>query len=199
MSIKAIETKAFGHRFRSRLEARWALFFEEMEMGWEYEPEGFEIDGICYLPDFRVWTPFCKPIWYEVKPKTVLHDHKFSAFRHALAQQAGVSELNEVRAQLLSGDPFHNAFEQFRGSNCGYKGAAPCPRCNYMTPYVPAGAYVDDDHGCGEYFQSICVPCSTECDDWNGWIGFIVSDYDEDDAIHKVRRAAELARSARFT
>lgn len=52
MDIKPIETIYNGYRFRSRLEARWAVFFDEMEIKYEYEPEGFEIDGEKYLPDF---------------------------------------------------------------------------------------------------------------------------------------------------
>ena len=52
MTIKAIETKYNGYRFRSRLEARWAVFFDTMGIEYQYEPEGYEIDGIRYLPDF---------------------------------------------------------------------------------------------------------------------------------------------------
>ena len=51
--MKAIETYYKGYRFRSRLEARWAVFFDACGAGWEYEPEGFVLnDGTCYLPDF---------------------------------------------------------------------------------------------------------------------------------------------------
>lgn len=51
--IKAIETQYKGYRFRSRLEARWAVFFDALGIAWEYEPEGFELsDGTWYLPDF---------------------------------------------------------------------------------------------------------------------------------------------------
>ena len=51
--IKAIETEYKGYRFRSRLEARWAVFFDAIGAKWEYEPEGYELaDGTMYLPDF---------------------------------------------------------------------------------------------------------------------------------------------------
>lgn len=53
MDIQPIETRYKGYRFRSRLEARWAVFFDACGIDWEYEPEGFCIDGeINYLPDF---------------------------------------------------------------------------------------------------------------------------------------------------
>lgn len=65
MNIKAIETVYKGYRFRSRLEARWAVFFDALGIEWEYEKEGFDLgDGDKYLPDF--WLPQRK-CWVEIK------------------------------------------------------------------------------------------------------------------------------------
>lgn len=50
--IKAIETRYKGYRFRSRLEARWAVAFASLGIKWNYEPEGFDVCGRLYLPDF---------------------------------------------------------------------------------------------------------------------------------------------------
>jgi len=61
---RPIETDYKGCRFRSRLEARWAVFFDALDIEWDYEPEGFELDGTRYLPDF--WLPGID-IWVEVK------------------------------------------------------------------------------------------------------------------------------------
>lgn len=63
-TIRPIETRYAGCRFRSRLEARWAVFFDTLGVRWEYEPEGFDIDGRLYLPDFLL--PDCGT-WVEVK------------------------------------------------------------------------------------------------------------------------------------
>lgn len=60
----AIETVYKGCRFRSRLEARWAVFFDALGIEWRYEEQGYEVDGHRYLPDF--WLPACKA-WAEVK------------------------------------------------------------------------------------------------------------------------------------
>lgn len=68
-AITPIETRYAGCRFRSRLEARWAVFFDALAIPWEYEPQGFAFDGFAYLPDF--WLPH-QNVWYEVKPRTVL-------------------------------------------------------------------------------------------------------------------------------
>lgn len=50
--IKAIQTFYKGYHFRSRLEARWAVFFDALGIKWKYEDQGYERDGEKYLPDF---------------------------------------------------------------------------------------------------------------------------------------------------
>ena len=67
MSVRAIETEYKGYRFRSRLESRWAVFFDALGIRYEYEQEGFELpSGMRYLPDF--FLPDIKGgIYVEVK------------------------------------------------------------------------------------------------------------------------------------
>lgn len=62
--IKPIETVYRGYRFRSRLEARWAVFFDNASIPFEYEKEGFDVRGTWYLPDF--WLPEQR-CWVEIK------------------------------------------------------------------------------------------------------------------------------------
>lgn len=69
MVPKAIDTQYKGCRFRSRLEARWAVFFDALGIEWEYEKEGYELptyggNTFHYLPDF--WLPN-ERLWFEVK------------------------------------------------------------------------------------------------------------------------------------
>jgi hypothetical protein len=68
VNLKPIETTYMGYKFRSRLEAKWAVFFDALGIAWEYEFEGFVLrDGTWYLPDF--WLPtFDGGMWAEVKP-----------------------------------------------------------------------------------------------------------------------------------
>jgi hypothetical protein len=63
--IRPIETCYKGYRFRSRLEARWAVFFDTLGIEWEYEKEGYETKFGKYLPDF--WFPELN-CFAEVKP-----------------------------------------------------------------------------------------------------------------------------------
>jgi hypothetical protein len=68
--IQAIETVYKGFRFRSRLEARWAVFFDRMGWNWAYEHQGFDLESGRYLPDFEV-TVDGVAIFVEIKPKPV--------------------------------------------------------------------------------------------------------------------------------
>src|SRR5699024_1000503 len=65
--MKAIQTKYNGYHFRSRLEARWAIFFDALGIRYEYEAEGYVLeDGKYYLPDF--WLPDLQAL-VEIKPR----------------------------------------------------------------------------------------------------------------------------------
>lgn len=113
--MKAIETAYKGCRFRSRLEARWAVFFEELVVPWEYEPEGFELDdiGTRYLPDFRIHPTHKEYYWVEIKPFAPSAEEKRKA--DILATQDAHSVF------IFSGDPFQpTSYDFFRqGSHSG--------------------------------------------------------------------------------
>lgn len=71
---RAIETEYAGCMFRSRLEAKWAVFFDHYGITWQYEREGYELTerldpfdepaSFRYLPDF--WLPE-QGLHFEVK------------------------------------------------------------------------------------------------------------------------------------
>ena len=66
-----IQTEYRGYRFRSRLEARWAVFLDAIGRPWEYERQGYSLPSGNYLPDF--WLPIeheAHPdagYWLEIK------------------------------------------------------------------------------------------------------------------------------------
>jgi hypothetical protein len=56
MTITPIETLYRGHYFRSKAEARFAVFLDCLGIEWEYEPQGFDLgNGLKYLPDFKIY------------------------------------------------------------------------------------------------------------------------------------------------
>jgi hypothetical protein len=101
MTIKAIETIYKGYRFRSRLEARWAVFFDALGIMWEYEPEGFEFGGAKYLPDFYI--PFCNT-YFEIKPISIIDTNEYrkmlNMFYDIMYHSGG-----DMKISALCGDP----------------------------------------------------------------------------------------------
>ncbi len=91
MDIKPIETVYNGYRFRSRLEARWAVFFDELGIKYEYEPEGFDLgEHGWYLPDF--WLPDVG-IWVEIKGGFPLQSEQNKAKRLSICCETPVCVL----------------------------------------------------------------------------------------------------------
>jgi hypothetical protein len=64
--IKPVNTPYMGFWFRSRLEARYAVYFDALGIKYEYEKEGYSLGELgWYLPDF--WLPQFN-CWAEIKP-----------------------------------------------------------------------------------------------------------------------------------
>jgi hypothetical protein len=97
--IRPIETRYRGHRFRSRLEARWAVFFDAAGIEWRYEAEGFDVNGRRYLPDF--WLPKLES-FVEIKP-----DEESAKAAEPLLRELVCATGH--RAILIAGIPFVDA------------------------------------------------------------------------------------------
>jgi hypothetical protein len=114
MEATPVETLYKGYRFRSRLEARWAVFFDEMRVPYRYELEGFDLGDTWYLPDF--WLPdgirffdereARANVWIEVKPKVELAEQD----RHKIAEFVKQTGYHLI---LLSGEPGLDASVRF--------------------------------------------------------------------------------------
>lgn len=200
MTIKPIETRAYGHRFRSRLEARWAVFFETLGVQWEYEPEGFDLDGELYLPDFRVTTGDLV-YWYEVKPPGISSDAKFDRFADMLIRphedKHGHPPMN-LEVRLLSGDPF-SVFGE----------GEVCPRCGgFVEPDdIQQSNRCDDDWSYYCWTCDMSTPSGGGHPDEYGFAGtlyrphkgvILTSNHQHFILRDKLNRACTAARSARF-
>lgn len=101
--IKPIQTHYKGYHFRSRLEARWAVFFDALGLQWEYEPEGFDIPHVGqYLPDF--WLPKLNEVgvWAEIKPSGSLEMAKAVALaRHTKTDVLFLNGMSDYRAYKM--------------------------------------------------------------------------------------------------
>jgi len=208
--ISPIQTSYSGYKFRSRLEARWAVFFTALGLQWVYEPEGFVLqNGVHYLPDFLVTSPTGLKQWYEIKPEGVTTDPKFDAFKQAL-EDAGRTDPRQssVHVALLSGDPlswidqhvpsswskmplggvcprcgaFHNEFSYHPMLDWGDEIAVACWPCDTDTP---GGGGHDNEQG----VLGLCYPHKgTVCMQKEAWLL----------VMRRLKVAAVKARSARF-
>jgi hypothetical protein len=133
--IKAIETVYNGYRFRSRLEARWAVFFDAANIPYEYETEGFEVAGIKYLPDF-----FLKDIgiYAEVKPNLELS-------RKDLEKIVKFAVDGEKKLLLIVGAPWeHEMFLIDRRTCDGWESFEPME--SYDTHETQLDSYLEQLH-----------------------------------------------------
>jgi hypothetical protein len=107
--VKAIETEYNGYKFRSRLEARWAVFFDAMGFDWVYEPEGYHLlDGRLYLPDFYICASKeeKRKMFIEVKPT------EFTKEEESLCLQ--LTELTLEETGMLVGVPDYKIHNYWR-------------------------------------------------------------------------------------
>lgn len=153
--IKAIETTYKGYRFRSRLEARWAVFFDALGLRWEYEPEGVELpSGERYLPDFKVYGLG----YFEIKPMPddydghsvwPQEDSKEYQFFHQDGIRGGILYGTPGRV-LVSPDTFNYSLASYTGNACD----APyffcqCEECGTVGfQFDGRSARVDHKDGC---------------------------------------------------
>lgn len=201
--IQAIQTTYQGYKFRSRLEARWAVFFDALGLKWEYEPEGFQLPGgLQYLPDFRVTSPTGLVQWYEIKP-TGGTSLKFDAFKAAVCGDKPDGSCSSDHAQLLAAsDPV--AWFDSRPER------GVCPRCGALHDPLD-GNFIRNQTGSPLQYVA-CWPCDLDTPSGGGhpgelgvlcWVNPSKGSLYMDDASwrhaqEKVYHAALAARAARF-
>lgn len=92
--MKILPTLYKGITYRSRMEARWAVFFDFLKIRHEYESEGYELDGFTYLPDF--WLPD-HDFFVEIKPVSPTLDES--------AKAAALAEFTKKTVFVFCGNP----------------------------------------------------------------------------------------------
>ncbi|QOD05815.1 hypothetical protein [Pseudarthrobacter sp. BIM B-2242] len=104
---KAIEVLYSGKVFRSRLEARWAVFLDLLGVNWDYEPCHYEIGpDLYYLPDFYLPD---HQTWLEVKGAPFMDTASYAKVLGAIAgpNPVPLREYPYTPSQrLLLGGPF---------------------------------------------------------------------------------------------
>lgn len=98
--LKVIETEYNGIRFRSRTEARWAVFLDIMGIPYLYEPEAFRLGDMSYLPDF--FLPDLD-VYFEVKPSNPTDEETEKAHR--------LSDFTQKKVFIMRGTPEIPSFD----------------------------------------------------------------------------------------
>lgn len=116
--IKAIETHYNGYKFRSRLEARWAVFFDTLGIKYEYERQGYVTAMGGYLPDF--WLPDWE-CYIEVKPDRKPTDEEiikvmYVALDHNIVILCGNVEMPVLRGNSVLSGAIAISFDNIRAS-----------------------------------------------------------------------------------
>ncbi|NDH69529.1 MAG: hypothetical protein EBY22_16870 [Gammaproteobacteria bacterium] len=100
--LVAMPAEFDGIKYRSRNEARWAVFFKELGIKFAYEEEGFDLGGgIRYLPDFHIpiQDKFRRDMYFEIKPSAsglIIVDEQDNKKIEALSNYVFISVLGSV-------------------------------------------------------------------------------------------------------
>lgn len=194
----AIETEYAGCRFRSRLEARWAVFFDAIGIKWQYEEQGYEFGGYRYLPDF--YLPESND-FVEVKgdPKGIQKD--FCRMSVILGASSPIPGFVEGKSSLIllgevpfvsSGTAHHKCLRFINESlNNSWVTFLPLKHGGGICPFI--------DHGwiLNSLFRMYCDKGLHKNADSEGWI--VESKVIQSDVtFQKINQAYADARKARF-
>lgn len=135
--IKPIETHYNGYRFRSRLEARWAVFFDALGIEYEYEKEGYDLGKAgWYLPDF--WFRQVE-MWAEVKPTEFSKTEKDKCIQ--------LFKLTGYECLLLIGVPAMKTYKAVGD----YYGELIFKDYELSAVYIDQHRFIDIDYDGGEF------------------------------------------------
>ncbi len=114
MNVRPIETSYNGYRLRSRLEARWAVYFDAVGIKWMYEHEGFYLpDWSMYLPDFYLPELDC---YAEVKPKLFSRE-EFSRCMHLPRPCILLDGVPDNRGYFAVGSSLDAGYQDYLSAN----------------------------------------------------------------------------------
>ena len=201
MKISPIDTRYKDFRFRSRLEARWAVFFDTAGIEWEYEKEGFDLeDDGYYLPDFYL-PKLSTPTWVEIKPDVEIPEHELSKVIALKDRVSCLPENASERVVIILGQPYIGKYKIYH----------PEKKLRYMEVFgrCPLCERIDIISGCSIENVDIdsieCMWCDVvdrntgENDHAEFHKGSVISKKQYPILLHpSLKRAYRAARGARF-
>lgn len=143
-----IKTVYNGYLFKSKLEAKWAVFFDLIGIKYQYEPEAFAVGNGWYTPDFYLPDVFLRSddtpgIYLEIKPPQWDYDEAY--IKKITTAMQGTTLV------LFNGEPYDFYEYGQRDDDGGYQ-LQPywdncmilvyCSHCNIMKVEFSEGNYM---------------------------------------------------------
>lgn len=176
--INSIETIYNGYRFRSRLEARWAVFFDVLGIKYVYEPQGYTMKyGIRYLPDFELLNIYrrdCDSTGYKNTPLFVEVKGAYNESQISIEDKIKIENFAKERDIIVFGNIPKDLNDAYESGH---------------DPYLFNYSFLDGD----------AYPCFFSIFQGNIWLGG--PDHDESQEFgseESINRALATARMARF-
>lgn len=152
-----LECTYSGKVFRSRLEARWALYLDLLGIDWDYEPCFYKVsDSLYYLPDFYLPN---QRLWLEVKGAPFFDAESFAKVVNSVAgkrpiptrdapyQAAGTIIMGGSFQSLGTNMPEHVAVTSATSGKASFKRMSWAQTPNGWTPVL--GIEVDSAKATG--------------------------------------------------
>lgn len=149
--IVAKPTTYNGYLFRSKLEAKWAVFFDRLGVSYQYEPEAFLCkDGSQYTPDFYLPDSYLrssnrKGLYLEIKPFEFTDNKYEKRISSAFGKRSNLC--------LFVGDPYdsvcteygcpeHDRNHELRPNFDNYMMLFYCEKCRILKAEFSEGNYM---------------------------------------------------------
>lgn len=148
--MQAIQIKYKGNTYRSKTEAKWAMFLDILECEYIYEPEGYDLGGdTYYCPDFYLLE---LNLFLEIKP---IEGGKYSP-TEKLAKQSGKPVIT------MYGEPslYDHRKDDSKHGKCDSYGIL-----FHEGEFMPDGNSFGTDFG---YAFCLCPVCHTVGIEWRG-------------------------------
>lgn len=149
--VRVIPTRYRGVLYRSRTEARYAVFFDRLGVEAVYEPEGYILPSGAYLPDFYI------PAWQifvEVKGEAPIEVE--------ITKARELAKATHKRVLIVSGDPLSRRGRAFPDTTIEQMTNAAFAKCRQCAARIIT---LEFEHGYGQVALDPCGGNPLTCGD----------------------------------
>ena len=142
-NIQSIDTLYRGVYYRSRLEARWAVFFDALDVKFNYEIVGMSFGNVRYLPDFQL-PDIMGGVHVEIKPQAITKEEQ-----NRLDEIMATTRDADMRLWVIAGYPAQGEYSIEVNTHDGPAEFATCRRCGRLALLAQDWYHLTCGPGCG--------------------------------------------------